>query len=569
MTIFKKIRYKNFFSVGNNFIEIDFQRNPTTIIFGKNGSGKSIFVEALSFVLFGKPYRNTNKPSLLNSINDKDCLVEVEFEIGKNKYLVRRGIKPNIFEIYKNKKLVNQEAKSKDYQKYLEEDILKFTWKVFRQIIVLGSATYTPFMQLTAADRRFVIENLLDIQIFSSMNVLLKQQVSDNKEQELLVNNKLILIEEKIKLQQKYLDELKKDVNLRIQTLKKQTNDTIEKKKKYIEDVIQLRNKINELETGSTDLPTRIMKANSLLSQFESKLVKMNSEIDFFKETSNCPTCRQNITENHKCQMVDSKKQKIDETIKAKGELEEKLSNLNKDLEVYQNKQTEVTRLQKNITKIQSQILACDNLQTNYQNEISTLENQTDDTGEKTKELKVFEKDKKKYTKELNEYQNKKHYFDILSIMLKDSGIKTNIIRQYLPIINKQINKYLADMNFFVDFKLDENFKECIKSRGVDEFTYESFSEGEKLRMDLSILMTWREITKLKNSVNTNLIVADEIFEKALDQEGIDDLVRIMKSVWKNYNVFILSPRGETMLDKFDEYIKFEKINGFTRMIDE
>src|SRR6185312_10671291 len=218
MTIFKKIRYKNFFSVGNNFIEIDFQRNPTTIIFGKNGSGKSIFVEALSFVLFGKPYRNTNKPSLLNSINDKDCLVEVEFEIGKNK------------------NLVNQEAKSKDYQKYLEEDILKFTWKVFRQIIVLGSATYTPFMQLTAADRRFVIENLLDIQIFSSMNVLLKQQVSDNKEQELLVNNKLILIEEKIKLQQKYLDELKKDVNLRNQTLKKQTNDTIEKKKKYIED---------------------------------------------------------------------------------------------------------------------------------------------------------------------------------------------------------------------------------------------------------------------------------------------------------------------------------------------
>jgi DNA repair exonuclease SbcCD ATPase subunit len=566
---FRRIRYKNFLGSGDDWTEIALNKSPTTLIQGKNGSGKSTVLDALSYVNFGEPFRNINVPQLVNDTNEQDMLVEEEFSIGRTNYKVRRGLKPRIFEIYINNVMVDQESKARDYQKYLEQTILKLNKKSFNQVVVLGSASFIPFMQLTAAERRYIIEDLLDIQIFSAMNVVLKARIAEMKENYISLANGIELQNEKISLVKSYLKRLKSD-----------NVNAIKDKKKLVADNYQQisisQEQISEIQRGITDLLTTITdyrdiqellrKLESSEDKIKSNKIKTEKEQKFYLDKNECPTCKQSIDTKFKKSMVKEKTDLI-------KELETALKKLEKDVKHSEKRLVEITytlklieERHKEVTKLQNSIRSIDSYIDQVKQEIEDLQEKSGNTKEQEDKLKSLGIELDGLTFQRDEITARKHYLDIVSVMLKDSGIKTKIIRQYLPIINKYVNKYLAAMDFFANFTIDETFREVIHIRGSKERTYYQLSEGQKLRIDLAILFTWRDIAKLKNSASTNILVMDEIFESSLDPTGVEDFLKLIQAMSKDVNIFIISPQGDLLVDKFNNTIKFIEEQGFSVM---
>lgn len=570
MIFFSKIRWKNFLSTGQNFTEIFLDRNPTTLILGENGSGKSTLLDALTFSLFGKPFRNINKPQLINSINEKNAIVEVEFTIGKKNYLVRRGIKPNVFDILCDDVLVNQDAKSKDYQDHLEKNILKMNFKSFTQIVILGSSSFVPFMQLKAPDRRAIVEDLLDIQIFSTMNQLLKFKISDNKT-ELKDNDVQVeLNQSHIEMQEEYISKMKENNEELINTNRKNVEDSekqikaLNKKIKIISDEIQdLTLKISD----HNKVQKKYQKLQQYSDEIQKNIKKIEKEIVFYSQNTDCPTCKQSIDHDHRSCEITNKNVKKEELLKAIDKLESEFENIFDRMKEIENIQTKINELNVDVSKNNVSISALNQYISKINDEINLLTVKGADVNDSLEKLKTYQKNKKFLHEQKENLINQKELYDIAYTLLKDSGIKTRIIKQYLPIMNKLINKYLSSMDFYVSFNLDENFNETIKSRFRDEFTYASFSEGEKSRIDLALIMAWRAIAKLKNSMNTNLLVLDEVFDSSLDSEGTEDLLKILTSIGKNTNIFVISHKGEILIDKFRSIIRFEKIKNFSRIV--
>jgi DNA repair exonuclease SbcCD ATPase subunit len=568
MIVFKKVRYKNFISTGNYYTEIDFQRSSNTLIIGSNGAGKSTMLDALCFTLFGKAFRSINKPQLINAINQKDCVTECEFDIGNKKYKIIRGIKPNIFEIYQDGDLLNQDAASRDYQEYLEKFILKLNYKSFTQIVILGSASFVPFMQLSASDRRSIIEDLLDIQIFSTMNTVLKEKMSGNKDHVVENNSKLQIVEAKIEIQNTHIKSIQKTNDEKVEEydnqIKLYNTDIFELQEK----IQQTSNAINVLQTdveNKIEVENRLKKFTKLESQIENNLSKYRADISFFEQNDNCPTCKQEIALGFKEQQIKENNDRVTEIESGLKVLEEKLLAEQERLNEITVKQKEIQKLQisnatnttsitetnKYIAKLKSQI---ESLKSNKDN----LDAENTKLNELNNELEIILQKKK-------ELIDEKTYYEAASGLLKDTGIKTKIIKQYLPVINKVVNKHLATFDFFVNFNLDESFKETIKSRHRDAFSYESFSEGEKQRIDMALMLTWRTIAKLKNSANTNLLILDEIFDSSLDANGTEYLMNILHML-EDVNLFVISHKGDILQDKFRSVIKFEKVNNFSRI---
>ena len=555
MIQFKNIRWKNFLSTGNQFIEVQFDKAPTTLIIGENGSGKSTILDALTFSLFGKPFRRINKPQLVNSVNNGGTLAEVEFEIGTKRYMVRRGIKKNIFEIFVDGKRLNQDAKIADQQEYLENSILKLNSKSFAQIVVLGSASFTPFMQLKLTDRRAIIEDLLDIQIFSVMNGLLKFRIAENKEVTTSTNVKLELTSGHIDTTKELIYDLKKTKDVQIENnlkdIEKNENETnkLNKSVETLLDSIANDDSVNELD-----------QLQKFKEGIERNMLKAETEIEFYEQNDTCGTCNQELSEDHKTKMISEHHGKMHESGSALLSLSNKIDDVKSRL-------VKVNKIQVTISQQQNQIQAIGQYIEKIRNQITEIENRKDDVEEKTKKLKELKEELKISNEKKELLSFTKQLYDTAYVLLKDSGIKTRIIKQYLPIMNKLINKYLASMDFFVSFNLDENFNETIKSRHRDEFTYDSFSEGEKMRIDLALLFTWRTVAKMKNSVNTNLLILDEVFDSSLDANGTEEFLRIINNLGGKQNVFIISHKGDTLNDKFRNIIKFEKYKNFSRIV--
>jgi DNA repair exonuclease SbcCD ATPase subunit len=568
MIVFKKVRYKNFVSTGNYFTEIDFQKSSNTLIVGSNGAGKSTMLDALCFSLFGKAFRSINKPQLINSINQKDCITECEFDIGNKKYKIVRGIKPNIFEIYQDGDLVNQDAASRDYQEYLEKFILKLNYKSFTQIVILGSASFVPFMQLSANDRRSIIEDLLDIQIFSTMNTVLKDKISGNKDQVTDNNSKLQIVEAKIEIQNTHIRSIQKTNEEKIEEydnqIKLYNTDILELQEK----IHQTSNAINELQSdveNKIEVETRLKKFTKIESQIENNLSKYKTDIGFFEQNDNCPTCRQEIALGFKEQQIKDNKDRVSEIESGLKVLEEKLLAEQERLNVINVKQKEIQKLQISNATNTTSITETNKYIAKLNSQIETLKSKQDNLEAENTKLNELNTQLEVILEKKKELIDEKTYYEAASGLLKDTGIKTKIIKQYLPIINKVVNKHLATFDFFVNFNLDESFKETIKSRHRDAFSYESFSEGEKQRIDMALMLTWRTIAKLKNSANTNLLILDEIFDSSLDANGTEYLMNILHML-EDVNLFVISHKGDILQDKFRSVIKFEKVNNFSRI---
>lgn len=564
MIYIKKIRYKNLLSTGNLFTELDLCSKETTLIVGTNGAGKSTILDALSFALFGKPFRKINKPQLVNSITQKNMVVELEFSIGTVEYKIVRGIKPNVFEVYQNGKLLNQSAESKDYQEILEQQIIKVNHKSFSQVVVLGSATFQPFMQLSASQKREVIEDLLDLQIFSTMNSVLKDKVlrnsdsiSKNEYDRKLIQSKIELTEQHVFEMNTNTSQIVEDKNNLISKLTSEALSLIEELKIHDKDISELEQSIKDNESISKKIET----LSKLKHQIEAKKALLDHDIKFFTDHDNCPTCKQEIEEAFRHKSVESKKDQI-------REIEESLKTLSEQYDRHNNRLNEIIEINSQIQSKRMEKIRC---QTSI-NSIKSNVIQLKDDIEKIKEVKNVDKDEKisEYNKELdniaseyNELIEDKNVLSAAAIMLKDNGIKAKIIKQYVPIINKLINKYLSAMDFFVSFELDENFNEKIKSRYRDDFTYSSFSEGEKQKIDLALLFTWRAIAKLRNSINTNILIMDEVFDSSLDQNSTEYLMNIIREIAKDSNIIIISHK-EHMNEKFNNVIKFIKTKNFS-----
>ena len=569
MIIFNKIRWKNFLSTGNSFTEIDFNRNKTTLIVGENGAGKSTILDALSFSLYGKPFRKINKPQLLNAINGKSLLVELEFSIGKRKYLVKRGMKPNLFEIYQDGVIINQDAEAKEYQEMFEKNILKLNHKSFCQIVVLGSASFVPFMQLPAAHRREVIEDLLDIQIFSTMNNLLKDKVTKNKSDIVNTDHNIRLTAQKIELHKKHLEELNRNndevINQKLDKIAELNTEISTARTQVGYLFVEIQEKMDSI-SDQDKISRRIEKMNDLGRQLNNKLTRLESEIEFFNDHNDCPTCRQGIDHVHKAEIVSNDNDQILEVRGGLEKLNAELVSSRKRQEEIANINKEITNLNRQVSNLEVQIDTKTGFITGLNNEVAQLKKSTKHIGN-NEQLKEFQTELSNLLKDRDELAADKGVLDVASNLLRDSGIKTKIIKQYVPIMNKLINKYLASLDFFVNFELNENFEEKIKSRHRDEFSYESFSEGEKMRIDLALLFTWRAIAKLRNSVSTNLLIMDEVFDSSLDVNGTDEFLKILYTLVSDTNVFIISHKGDTLFDKFEHIIKFEKHKNFSRMV--
>ena len=568
MIKFQKLKFRNFLSTGNYFTEIVFDRSPNTLVIGENGSGKSTMLDALCFVLFGKAFRSINKPQLVNSINLKDCLVECEFSIGKKEYRVIRGIKPSVFEIYCNTELVNQDAAMKDYQEYLEKFILKLNYKSFTQIVILGSASFVPFMQLSAADRRDIIEDLLDIQIFSTMNSLLKDRTQENKES---ISSNKQLTEVKaatFNLQQAHINKLKSNDD----DLIKKYNEEIQKHNTNIELVNESTSsllseceKITKEIRDKAEIESKLKKITKIESQIESNVSKFRKDISFFHQNDDCPTCRQEIEKDFKTEQIKTLESKITESEDGLKKLENTLIEQQKKLNIIVDKQQQLQNLQMSIATNNTTVLETNKFIVNIQKQIDALKKDNTSMEKENEKLDAMRAELNEYEKERKTLLEERTYLDAAALLLKDGGIKTKIVKQYLPIINKLVNKYLASFDFFVNFNLDESFKETIKSRHRDEFSYASFSEGEKQRIDMALMLTWRAVAKLKNSANTNLLILDEVFDSSLDTNGTEYLMSILHML-EDVNLFVISHKGDILQDKFRSIIKFQKINNFSRI---
>jgi len=567
--VFKNVRWKNLLSTGNSFIEIQLNKSSNTLIIGDNGAGKSTILDALCFGLFNKPFRPIKKDQLINSVNQGGTLVEIEFMIGNREYLVKRGIKKNLFEIYRDGKLLNQDAKIKDYQEFLEKNILKLNFKSFTQIVILGMS-FIPFMQLRASDRRTIIEDLLDIEIFSVMNYLLRSKVTQNKDDIGTVDIALGLSENEQKLTKIMIDKLKEDKTVQIKKNKKDIEEHEEFLKTHKENINQIIKKIKELNESINDESNARGKIDSLHDyqrDIEKNIDKYENEIEFYEKNEACNICRQDIPKIFRKSMIENFHAKMHECGQALLKIGNVLQEKEKRIHEIDTILNRVDLQKAEIAHNQNTIDACTQYIKKVAKQNEEISQMADDIDEKKNELNVIDKDIEIYNKEKEKLSNQKYLYELATTMLKDGGIKTRIIKQYLPIMNKLINKYLAEMDFFVSFNLDENFNESIKSRHRDEFTYDSFSEGEKMRIDLALLFTWRAVAKLKNSANTNLLILDEVFDSSLDAAGTDEFMRILNNLVKNTNVFVISHKGEILFDKFKSVLKFEKRKNFSQII--
>lgn len=569
MILFRTIRYKNLLSTGNYFTEIKLDNKTNTLVVGENGSGKSTMLDALCFSLFGKAFRNVNKPQLLNSINQKDCVVEVEFDANNKSYKIIRGIKPGIFEIYQNGILLNQDAAIRDYQEHLEKFILKMNYKSFTQIVILGSASFVPFMQLSASDRRSIIEDLLDIQIFSTMNGIVKNRISTNKDETSAKKYDIDLTRQKYELEKKHIEELKQNNDEKVkhyETEIQTNNGTIQTLHDETANLTAEVVSHSAIVASQTETENKVKKLGKLESQIENNLSKFNKDISFFSHNDDCPTCRQAIAMEFKEEQLSALQTKTTQCEDGLKELEIKLldeqSKLNHIAGVQKTIQTLQIKIATNsasITQIQKYIVK-------IQKEIDQLQVTKGSTDIQETQLKELSGHLSKLQSDLKELIDIKTYYETASGLLKDTGIKTKIVRQYLPIINKLINKYLSSLDFFVNFNLDDSFKETIKSRHRDDFSYHNFSEGEKQRIDMALMLTWRAVAKLKNSANTNLLILDETFDSSLDTNGTEELMKILHML-EGVNLFVISHKGDILQDKFLNVIRFGKEKNFSRIL--
>jgi len=568
MIILEKVRYKNLLSVGNSFIEIELNKNPTTLLIGKNGSSKSTVIESITFALFKKAYRPINLPQLINSINEKDCLVELEFSVNQVQWMVRRGLKPNIFELYRNGQLIEQDASAVDQQKWFEQNVLKMNYKTFVQIVILGSSNYVPFMQLPLASRREIIEDLLDIRIFSSMNVVVKDKLKSIKDDLKSLHITETHLHDKAVMQRSFIEEIEKDSNTRINEKQKRIEDLTGFIEKTLKDNKDIEDKVVELNRLAGEVSTstdKLKKLGTLKGKLTQRIGTINKDLKFFSENSVCPTCTQEIDEEFK-------HNKIEEYQNSTSELTTALSELNEAVDKEEEKQETFSKLSQQIIRLNQTVHSQNMLIANAQKQIRDLNEEIEEIQEnvqnRNSEHQKLSELEAQLLKAQNEFLKKKdslQYYEYMSSLLKDGGVKTRIIRKYLPVINQLINRYLNTMEMFINFSFDEEFNETINSPLHDNFSYSSFSEGQKQRINLSILWTFRELVKIKNSTNTNLLIFDEILDSSLDESGMEEFIKIIKYVFTDTNTFIISHR-EGVTEKFEHVVEFEKQGNFSRI---
>ena len=559
----KTVRWKNFLATGNRFIEVKLDQEAMMLVVGKDGAGKSTLIDAITFSLFGKPFKKVNKGQLVNSVNERDTLTEIEFSVGTAEWKVCRGIKPNLFEIYHNDMLVNQDAKSMDYQKYLEEKVLKLNFKSFTQIVVLGSASFVPFMQLTANDRRIIIEDILDIGIFSVMKTLLKDRLITLKEEMNELDYEIKILQEKIAIQTKHMKALEEESKQKRKSDLDKIKETEQEIDKLNKEIVVHQERIGDLLNSIKDktaVETKNQELDKYRSQISKNLKRFTKDKKFFEEKLNCPTCEQEIDEEFKNNKLIEVGKDIDEMNNGLRQITKEVDKVYERIGKISKSTQEVQKEELQVVQKQSNIRAHNNFIQKLSHELESLEGEVE-TGSMnilTKEL-----DESKSTR--FKYVDQKFYYDVLSNILNDTGIKTRIIKKYLPVINKHVNDYLKDMDFFVNFQLDENFQETIRSRHRDQFSYYSFSEGEKKRIDIALLLTWRDVASMRNSVNVNLLILDEVFDASLDQAGVDDLMKLF-NILKNTNLFIISHKLDILDDKFPDKLIVEKVKNFTQV---
>ena len=570
MIKFNVVRWKNFLSTGDTFTQIQIDKSPSTLIVGDNGSGKSTLLDAVSFALFGKPHRNINKLQMVNSINNKGCVVEVEFEIGSHSFKIVRAIKPNKFEIWQNGNMINQASASRDYQKYLEQNILKLNHKSFHQIVVLGSSSFIPFMQLQTYHRRAVIEDLLDIQIFTKMNMILKERNSVLRDELVDANYNLDLTKEKISLQKKYIKDITELNEEQAETKQAEIDEArteIELLNERIKDaneyVIEHQDKNNN---ALKELHDKKQSLSQYKFRFEQQIGDVVKDAKFYEENSECPTCSQEINDDLRNTKMDAAKAKAKELKAAITKAANEAQNVNTLIDDLNKIQDEIISKQQDIHSNSVTIERLQKSITTLQNDIEGLTGKDGDLGKANKDLTDLQESRDSWAENKLKLIEEKTYNDAAGEMLKDTGIKTKIIKEYLPVMNTLVNKYLSILDFFVSFELDENFNESIKSRYRDTFNYSSFSEGEKQRIDLALLFTWRQIARMKNSASTNLLILDETFDSSLDHDGIDSLMKILGSLEEGSNVFVISHKGDLLDGKFRSKIEFVKERNFSKI---
>ena len=569
MILFEKVRWKNFLSTGNQNTEINLTKHPTNLIIGTNGAGKSTLLDALTFALFGKPFRKINKPQLINSVNEKDCIVEVEFSIGNTDWKVIRGIKPNIFEIHKDGSILNQSSAALDQQKWLEQNVLKMNYKSFTQIVILGSSTFVPFMQLTATNRREVIEDLLDIRIFSSMNNLIKDKIRGLREEIKVLDLKKESLNDKVRMQKNFIDELElrgkeniKSKETKIQNILVEENDLMNNNGIIEEDVFKL-NKEVEYVTGAT---SKLRKLGNLKGKISNKVSTITKEHKFFTENTVCPTCTQSIEEDFRINKINDAQTKAKELQSGYKELEQAIKGEEERERQFTALSKEITSLTHGISQNNIKIAGCQRQIRDLESEIQRVAEQLADRNIEDEKLANFQDSLKTTYDDLATKKDTINYYDFSYSLLKDGGVKSKIIKKYLPLINQQVNRYLQLMDFYINFTLDEEFNETVQSPIHENFSYSSFSEGEKMRIDLALLFTWREVARMKNSVNTNLLIMDEVFDSSLDGFGTEEFLKIIRFVVKDANIFVISHK-ESLHDRFADVIRFEKMKGFSRMV--
>ena len=569
MIVFKAVTWKNFLSTGNTPIEIALNNSPSTLIIGDNGSGKSTVLDALTFGLFGKPFRRIKKDQLVNSVNGRDCTVEIYFDIGKRRYLVIRGIKPTRFEIYMDGKLLNQDASAKDYQKQLENNILKLNHRSFTQVVILGSSSFIPFMQLTAAARREVVEEILDIKVFSLMNSILKQRIKNNKESSRDIKYENDMLQHKVTLQENKISESKEKSKTSLTALEKKMKKNADDMKKLEDEVIILKGLVSEWEKDILPKHEKVdedrTELNKIKYRMNHKSSKAEQEIAFFKDNDNCPTCEQHIDEEFKEKAIEERTNKMVTSACTMVSLDAQLTEMDSRIDLYEKIEKDKREHEVNIAKKNTSVDSIVNFNEDVQGQINDIQTAGSLLEEDKIRLQDYREDSKRIKKEKEKIQDQANYLNIAKQLLQDSGIKTKIIKKYLPIMNKLVNSYLNQLEFQVKFELDEQFNEKIKSRYRDEFAYANFSEGEKMRIDLALLFTWRQIAKMKNSTNTNLLILDEIFDSSLDMNGTDEFLKILSTL-SNENIFLISHKSDLNVDKFDSLIRFEKVQNFTKV---